>query len=346
MKYIKLFEQFISELAVTESLKAKTPNEVITIQLDMAWDDSNPEEEKTAKAAFKKYKIKVDSLLKYTGEPGTYEVTGKKKDILAYLKSDFYDMEDDAIEEYYPELLEGRLMWIGPFQFTEEMSDEKLKKMYDDAISGYAYWDKSYGYPKSDYKKAYQEIEKILKKRGIVKNVYGAFVSARKSVNEADVDPEIAKQLNHFYEMQNKIKEYEKEIEAMKEEFKQFADELKPMMDGMKEVGEKLAKTEDFIIAISRFGGERKDASYKNAFENALSKVNAATKKVLEEALEASKKVTNVKHSFNIQKVEEANIFTKIGNLLKSAVSKFLNIFKKEGKVIDDANKELAKLAK
>ena len=160
MKYIKLFEQFISELAVTESLKTKTPNEVITIELDMAWDDSDKDEDKAAKAAFKKFKIKVEPA-GHSSQAGTFEVTVKKKDILAYLKSEFYDMEDDAIEEYYPELLEGRLMWIGPFQFTEQMSDEKLKKMYDDAISGYAYWDKSYMYPKSDYKKAYQEIEKI-----------------------------------------------------------------------------------------------------------------------------------------------------------------------------------------
>ena len=48
MKYIKLFEQFISELAVTESLKTKTPNEVITIELDMAWDDSDKDEDKAA----------------------------------------------------------------------------------------------------------------------------------------------------------------------------------------------------------------------------------------------------------------------------------------------------------
>jgi hypothetical protein len=259
-------------LEVAEALKTKTPNEVITIDLDMGWDDSNPEEDKAAKAAFKKYKIKVEPA-SHSDQEGTFEVTGKKKDILAYLQSEFYEMDADTIEEYYPELLEGTL-------------------------------------------------------------------------DEADVDPAIAKQLDYFYEMQNKIKEYEKEIEAMKDEFKQFADELKPMMDGMKEVGEKLAKTEDFIIAISRFGGERKDASYKNAFENALTKVNAATKKVLEEALEASKKVTNVKHSFNIQKVEEASIFTKITDMLKKAVSKFVGIFKKETKTIDDANKELAKLAK
>ena len=90
--------------SVEEALKSDSPNDVITIQLDMAWD---PADEKEAKAAFKKYKIKVVSLLKSTGEPGTYDVTGKKKDILAYLQSEFYEMDDETIEEYYPELLES-----------------------------------------------------------------------------------------------------------------------------------------------------------------------------------------------------------------------------------------------
>lgn len=57
--------------------------------------------------------------------------------------------------------------WFGPFQFNDKMSDEELKKMYDDAVSGYANWQRGFQYPKSDYKKAYQEIEKILKKRGV-----------------------------------------------------------------------------------------------------------------------------------------------------------------------------------
>jgi hypothetical protein len=58
--------------------------------------------------------------------------------------------------------------WVGPFQFTDKMSDDELKNMYDEAVSGYANWQKGFEYPKSDYKKAYQEIEKILKKRGVV----------------------------------------------------------------------------------------------------------------------------------------------------------------------------------
>jgi hypothetical protein len=69
----------------------------------MAWDDSDKEEDKAAKEAFKKYKIKVEP----TENDGTYEVTGKKKDILAYLQSEFYEMDAGAIKEYYPELLES-----------------------------------------------------------------------------------------------------------------------------------------------------------------------------------------------------------------------------------------------
>ena len=57
--------------------------------------------------------------------------------------------------------------FIGPFVFNDRMPDEELLGMYNGALDGYAYYTKGMQYPKSDYKKAYQEIEKILKKRGI-----------------------------------------------------------------------------------------------------------------------------------------------------------------------------------
>ena len=57
--------------------------------------------------------------------------------------------------------------FIGPFVFNDKMSDEKLKDMYDAALDGYANYSRGFQHPKSDYKKAYQEIEKILKKRGV-----------------------------------------------------------------------------------------------------------------------------------------------------------------------------------
>jgi DNA-directed RNA polymerase subunit F len=66
----------------------------------MAYDDP-----RDAKVAFNKYKIKVKEI---KGGQGTeHEITGTKKDILAYLQSEFYEMDDEDIKELYPELLEG-----------------------------------------------------------------------------------------------------------------------------------------------------------------------------------------------------------------------------------------------
>jgi len=66
--------------------------------------------------------------------------------------------------------------FIGPFVFNDKMSDEELLGMYNGALDGYANYAKGFQHSKSDYKRAYQEIEKILKKRG---------VSVDESVNEA-----------------------------------------------------------------------------------------------------------------------------------------------------------------
>jgi|LakMenEpi03Aug12_release.lakeMendotaPanAssembly.Ray.scaffolds.fasta_scaffold06226_3 hypothetical protein len=57
--------------------------------------------------------------------------------------------------------------WIGPFVFNEDMTDDELKAIYQGALDGFAYWQKGFEYPKADYKKAYTEIGKILKKRGV-----------------------------------------------------------------------------------------------------------------------------------------------------------------------------------
>ena len=57
--------------------------------------------------------------------------------------------------------------FIGPFVFNDRMSDEELKAMYDGALDGYANYSKGFQHSKSNYKQAYQEIEKILKKRGV-----------------------------------------------------------------------------------------------------------------------------------------------------------------------------------
>ncbi len=175
--------------------------------------------------------------------------------------------------------------------------------------------------------------------------LFEQFILESNHINEVTIDdPNIKEQIGTFYDLQNEIQKLESELSAKRASFKQFEKDVKPLIDGMKEFGDKLAETEDYLIKVSRFGGDRLDVSYKVAFENAVSKVNTATKKVLAEALEASKKITQVKHSFDIHKVSEASFFDKIKEAIKDAISKIIGVFKKEGNAVDNANRDLQKL--
>lgn len=92
-----------SSLIVTEALKAGKPNEVETIEVDMSYEDGDL---KDVKAIWKQFNLKVEEIK--GGQGIEHEVTGKKKDILAYLQSEYYEMDAETIEEFYPELLESK----------------------------------------------------------------------------------------------------------------------------------------------------------------------------------------------------------------------------------------------
>jgi hypothetical protein len=149
MKHVKLFEDFVNE-----ALSSKKPNEVITIDLDMAWDDSDPEEDKAAKDAFKKYNIKVKEVKR---NPGTFDVTGKKKDILGYLQSEFYEMDADDIKEYYPELLEGNSEDTHEIKIHEAI-DIKYWTDYNTDTSGQS--DPEYADKSKDFEGTFKEAVK------------------------------------------------------------------------------------------------------------------------------------------------------------------------------------------
>lgn len=164
-------------------------------------------------------------------------------------------------------------------------------------------------------------------------------------VNEVKIeDAEITETISEFYELQMQILQLQSELKQKQAQFKQFDANIQPIIDGMKDTGDKLGVTEKYVVKVSRFGYERTTASYKDAFELALSKVNGATQKILNEALAATEKVSAVSHSYTIDQMNEANIFQKIVSAIKDVASKFVNMFKKESKNIDAANNDLKKL--
>lgn len=110
----------------------------------------------------------------YDGEDGLTYIEKRGKGYYGYNDEFDFEAENKAelekkLKSWKYKLMSGSIdeAFVGPFFFSNSTSDEDLKKMYDDALSGYANWLKGFEYPKADYKKAYQEIEKLLKKRGI-----------------------------------------------------------------------------------------------------------------------------------------------------------------------------------
>ena len=121
--------------------------------------------------------------------------------------------------------------WVGPFQFNDKMSDDELKKMYDEALSGYANWQKGFEYPKSDYKKAYQEIEKILKKKGVV---------VESAVNEARSINKIQKEWNAVSQEMKEVVKSWKSAEGSEKEA--HLEKLKGLTAKKKELEKELDK--------------------------------------------------------------------------------------------------------
>ena len=171
--------------------------------------------------------------------------------------------------------------------------------------------------------------------------------SIREFLNEAEInDPEIQEKISYFYEFQDKMAKLQQELDGYAIEFKEFEQQLAPLMDAMKLTKDKLATTADYVVEITRWGGERYSASYKDAFELALTKVNAATQNILNESLEASKKLSRTKHSFKIRpSITEASLIDRVIGVVKDIVKGFLGIFKKNVDKIDDANDDLKDIA-
>lgn len=96
-------KKFVRKVKVKEDadLKeaAKPSNGKSTVGLDVV-------DAKSAMKDMKKFKLKAKEG-KGNGSADEVIVTGKNADIFKYLTSDYYDMDTDEIEEFYPELFES-----------------------------------------------------------------------------------------------------------------------------------------------------------------------------------------------------------------------------------------------
>ena len=178
-------------------------------------------------------------------------------------------------------------------------------------------------------------------------------------INEANLtDKTLTVKLDRIHEIKKRLKELKVETESIEGELKEFDASIKPVFDAMKTLNDKLALTENYVIKITRYGGEGSAVSYGKAVEQALTQVDEAAQAIINECVRVNTAVTNVKHSYDIQKVDESKLSNKVKAVvaklsnselvkkIKSAVVNFKSIFATKTAKIDQANKKLADILK
>jgi hypothetical protein len=103
MKNIKTFRAVRASI-VNEKLKAKKPGDTITIDVDLDYDpkSSDPQDKASAKI-FKKFKLDITPN---GATEVSFDMSGKKQDLINYLQSKYYSFDDADVRDLYPELLE------------------------------------------------------------------------------------------------------------------------------------------------------------------------------------------------------------------------------------------------
>lgn len=180
---------------------------------------------------------------------------------------------------------------------------------------------------------------------------FNDFVNEAK-VNEAQIkDKAIIAKLERIHQIKEKLKALTAETKAIEGELKEFDASIKPIFDAMKVLNDKLATTEKYVLKITRYGGEGSAVSYGKAVEQALTMVDEAAQAIINECVRQNTAITSVKHSFDIEKLDEGKlsdkakaVISKLSDKIKSMVEKFKGFFAKKIEKVDSANQKLEKM--
>ena len=151
-----------------------------------------------------------------------------------------------------------------------------------------------------------------------------------------DIDTDIKHNIDQIGSLQKEIDEIQKKLKPLKKEYGELIDNVLPILS---KLGKEQMKTRNYIFKIIRKGYERQSFQYKEGFNKALGKVNNNIKKILEQILDDTKKMVDVKPKFQVSPIHEG-----FKEWIKSFTRKVLKKIIKPMKSIVSANKDLRKL--
>ena len=153
------------------------------------------------------------------------------------------------------------------------------------------------------------------------------------------VDSKIQSEIDELGILSQQIEKIKKQLQPLQKRYGEVVEGIIPIID---KLDKETLTTNNFVMKIIRRGYERENYSYKEGFLNGLNKVNENTKKILQQILEETKKLTKINPSFSVKPIGEG----REGQLyswykwFKVVIKRLLKNFKG----ISDGNKILRRL--
>ena len=112
----------------------------------------------------------------------------------------------------------------------------------------------------------------------------------------------IKSEIDELGMLTDKIEKLKKQLKPLQKRYGQVVEEIIPVID---ELDKGTLQTNNFVMKIIRRGYDRENFSYKEGFLNGLNKVNENTKKILQQILDETKKLTKINPSFSVKPIGE-----------------------------------------
>ena len=116
------------------------------------------------------------------------------------------------------------------------------------------------------------------------------------------IESGIKDEIDELGKLTSQIERLKKQLQPLQKRYGKVVEDIIPFID---KVDKETLTTNNFVMKIIRRGYERENYSYKEGFLNGLNKVNENTKKILQQILEETKKLTKINPSFSVKPIGE-----------------------------------------
>lgn len=156
-------------------------------------------------------------------------------------------------------------------------------------------------------------------------------------------DPILTAKIKEYAQLNEEIERKMAELEELKNKYKPLDDELTNLIDEMDATSDRCLKVSQLLVSVKRKAYDRTNVGYKAAFEWLESRVNPQMKKLVAEAMEASRTVTRIATSISVQRTSELNEgwLSDMWSKAKQFFNKTIASLQSKGSVVD---KDIAKM--